>query len=109
VIVETPHVFVEEEALAGIGRAIAAFDAGGFRERLARHHGAGTDTLFRAWSGIWLSPEFRGTPAQVEAVVSGVSGPARSLVLPGCGHAPHAERRDEVLAAAAAFVRETLG
>jgi pimeloyl-ACP methyl ester carboxylesterase len=30
----------------------------------------------------------------------------RTLVLSGCGHAPHAERPEEVLPAAAAFVRE---
>lgn len=127
-VAEAPHVFVEDEALAGIRRARDAWEAGTLRERLERHHGPGADALFRAWEGIWTSPSFRGwnvegelaaitcrvlvvqgeddeygTLRQVESVVSRVAGEARSLVLPGCGHAPHAERRDEVLAAAAAF------
>ncbi len=131
VVAEAPHVFVEEEALAGIRRTVSAYEGGGLRERLGRHHGTGTDALLRAWAGIWTSPEFRGwnveealpaitcpvlvvqgqddeygTLRQVESVLARVSGEARSLVLPGCGHAPHAERRDEVLAAAAAFFRE---
>ena len=130
-IVEAPHVNVEEEALAGIRRTVEAYEAGALREKLKRHHGDGTDALFRAWSGIWLSPAFRGwniedrlasitcpvlvvhgeddeygTLAQVESVLSHVKGPAHSLVLPRCGHAPHAEKPDEVLAAAATFVRE---
>ena len=131
-ILEAPHVFVEEAALGGIQQAIEAYRTTTFRERLARHHGEGTDALFRAWAEIWLRPSFRswnimeylpfvtcpvlviqgeddpyGTLRQVEAVVSQVRGPARPLVLPRCGHAPHSERRDEVLGAAAGFVAAT--
>lgn len=130
-ILEAPHVNVEENALAGIRRTVEVYETGALREKLRRHHGGGTDALFHAWSGIWLSPEFRGwnvedrlasitcpvlvvqgeddeygTLAQVHAVVSRVAGPARALVLPGCGHSPHAEKPVEVLTAAAAFVRE---
>ncbi len=129
-VAEAPHVFVEEEALAGIRRAADAYASTGLRDRLSRHHGPATDALFAAWSGIWLSAGFRawnvedalgsiacpvlvvqgeddeyGTLRQVESILSRVPG-ARSLVLPSCGHAPHAERRDGVLAAAGAFFRE---
>jgi pimeloyl-ACP methyl ester carboxylesterase len=103
------------------------------RERLSRHHGQGSDTLFRAWADIWLRPEFRtwnieeylpsvtcpvlviqgeddpyGTLRQVEAIVRQVRGPVRALMQPRCGHAPHAERPDEVRTAAAGFLRQTL-
>ena len=129
-VAEAPHAFVEEESLAGIRRAVEAFERLRLRDRLARHHGEGTDALFHAWADTWLAPSFRdwnveealgaitcpvlvvqgeadeyGTLKQVTSVVSRVSGEARSLVLPGCGHAPHAERGDEVLAAAAATFR----
>ena len=30
-----------------------------------------------------------GSPAQVDAIVAGVGGPATPLVLDDCGHAPH--------------------
>ncbi len=134
VIVEAPHVFVEEAAWEGIRRAVEAYEQGDLRKRLARHHGDGTDALFRAWAEIWLRPSFRGwnieevlpsiacpvlvvqgdddqygTSRQVEAIVRQVGGPARALMLPRCGHSPHAERPGDVLEAAARFVHEALG
>lgn len=132
VILEAPHVFVEEAALAGIRRTTEAYETASLRERLSRHHGEGTDALFRAWAEIWLRPGFRGwnieeylpsvtcpvlviqgeddpygTLRQVDAVVSQVRGTIRPLVLPKCGHSPHSERPEDVLAAAAGFIKET--
>ncbi len=133
-ILEAPHVFVEQAALEGIRRAIAAYETGSLHQRLERHHGEGTDALFRAWSETWLRPSFQswnieqvlpsitcralviqgeedeyGTARQVEAILKQVGGPARPLMLPRCGHSPHSERPDDVLEAAARFVREALG
>jgi pimeloyl-ACP methyl ester carboxylesterase len=130
---EAPHVFVEPEAIEGIKRISGEYETTRLRERLSRYHGDNTDSMFRAWAEVWLRPEFRawniegslpsvegpvlviqgeddeyGTVRQVEAVVKGVRGPARSLVLPRCGHSPHTERPDEVLEAAGRFVRERL-
>jgi pimeloyl-ACP methyl ester carboxylesterase len=132
-ILEAPHVFVEEAAHGGILRAIEAYETTSFRERLTRHHGDGTDALFRAWAEIWLRPSFRGwnieeylpsitcpvlviqgeddhygTLRQVDSVVSQVRGLGRRLVLPDCGHAPHSGRPDEVLAASTAFLTGTI-
>jgi pimeloyl-ACP methyl ester carboxylesterase len=132
VILEAPHVFVEEAALAGIRRTTEAYETTSLRERLSRHHGEGTDALFCAWAEIWRRPGFRGwnieeylpsvtcpvlviqgeddpygTLRQVDAVVSQVRGTARPLVLPKCGHSPHSERPDEVLDAVAGFVWQT--
>ncbi len=129
-VFEAPHVFVETVTVEGVAEAARKYETTNLRERLARHHGPGVDALFSAWSGIWLSPGFRdwnieeflpgircpvlvvqgeedpyGTVRQVEAIVGKVRGPATSLVLPGCGHSPHAERPDAVLEAAAGFVR----
>jgi len=132
-VVEAPHVFVETVSIAGIERITADYGTSSLKERLARHHGTNTDSMFRAWSGVWLSPEFRewniekylpaiecpvlvvqgeddqyGTLEQVDAIVNQVRGPAESLILPRCGHSPHSERPEEVLAAAAGFIKKTL-
>jgi len=122
------HVFVEAITLAGIRQAVAAFEAGPLRRGLERHHGAGTEALFRGWSGLWLSEAHRAwniegavkvagvpvlalqgaddayrSPAQVEAIAAATGG--RGLILPGCGHAPHLEAADAVLEAALPFLR----
>jgi len=91
--------------------------------------GAKAESVFRAWAETWLRPEFAawrmdgrlpavrcpllviqgaedeyGTQAQVEAIACGVSGPAETLWLEGCGHSPHREKAAEVLAAVSSFV-----
>jgi len=134
VIVEAAHVFVEDEAVRGVARAVEAYRATALREQLRRHHGDKVDSVFSGWAEVWLDPGHRawrmedrlkaitapllaiqgaddeyGTPAQVEAIVAGVAGPARSLLLPGCGHVPHFQAADRVLPAMAGFLRETLG
>ncbi|MDX6531796.1 MAG: hypothetical protein QOH41_4086 [Blastocatellia bacterium] len=78
-ILEAPHVFVEEVGLESI-RAIAEDyredgagrmpahrpqDAGGpmsapgLKQRLARYHGKNVDATFWGWNDVWLNPEFR--------------------------------------------------
>ena len=59
VITEAAHVFIEEVTLAGIHRAVKAFETGGLREKLARYHGERTESMFRGWSDTWLAPGFR--------------------------------------------------
>ena len=44
------------------------------------------------------------TVAQVEAIESAVSGPVRSLVLPGLRHFPHREDPESILAATGRFL-----
>jgi len=132
-VLEAPHVFVEPVTVEGVREIAGEYETSRLPERLGRHHGANADPLFRAWAGVWLSPEFRtwnieghlstiacpvlviqgeddryGTVRQVEAIVRQVRGPASTLVLPGCGHSPHAERPEPVLDAAAGFIRRAL-
>ncbi len=64
-ILEAPHVFVEEVGLESI-RGIAELYRGEnapkgapFRQRLARYHGANVDQTFWGWNEVWLNPEFR--------------------------------------------------
>jgi pimeloyl-ACP methyl ester carboxylesterase len=132
-VLEAPHVFVEPVCIEGITRIAADYETTRLRERLARHHGRNTDSMFRTWTDVWLRPEFRqwnieeylpaiecpvlvvqgqddeyGTLEQVAAVMTRVNGPAESLLLEHCAHSPHSERPDEVFEAAARFVKKTV-
>jgi pimeloyl-ACP methyl ester carboxylesterase len=128
-VLEAPHVFVEDLGLESIAAARASYGAGPLRERLARHHGANVDVAFRGWNDAWLDPGFRawnieeylprvrvpslvvqgeddayGTLAQVEAIERGAAAPVTRLVLPACGHAPHRDRPADVLSALSSFL-----
>jgi pimeloyl-ACP methyl ester carboxylesterase len=127
-VLEAPHVFVEDVTIQGIERARSAYDAGSLREKLRPWH-ADVDATFRGWADVWLHPGYRawniepllaaiqcpvlviqgedgqyGTQAQVEAIQRGTSGPVKPLMLLGCGHTPHAERPEEVLDVMAQFI-----
>jgi pimeloyl-ACP methyl ester carboxylesterase len=129
VVLEAPHVFVEDVSVASIAKAREAYETGDLRERLAKHHGTNVDGAFRGWNDAWLDPGFRawnieeylpsieapvlviqgeddpyGTRAQVDAVARQVSGPVETLMLPACGHAPHRDRPEATEAAIALFV-----
>jgi pimeloyl-ACP methyl ester carboxylesterase len=123
-----PHVFVEEETIAGIARTCSRYQPE-LRAKLARHHGDKVDAVFRGWADTWLSPEFRdwnveavlpgitvptlviqgrqdeyATLAQVERVVTGIGQRAEALVIDACGHVPHQEQEQVVLKAMAGFI-----
>ncbi|MGB7624212.1 MAG: alpha/beta hydrolase [Terriglobia bacterium] len=109
------------------------YEPGDVRKRLARYHGTNTDSMFRTWTEVWLRPDFRqwnieeyltgieapllviqgeedeyGTLQQVDAVVTLVRGPAKSLVLAGCGHSPHRDQPKQVMSATVQFIRHIL-
>jgi pimeloyl-ACP methyl ester carboxylesterase len=127
-VLMAPHVLVEDVTLAGIQQARAAYQSGNLRRSLQPWH-TDVDATFAGWIDLWLEPAFRqwsivdrlpaitcpvlliqgeqdqyGTPEQVHEIARRVSGPAALRVLPQCGHAPHVERREEVLDAIAEFV-----
>lgn len=126
-IVEAPHVFVEDLTSASIAQVATEFVASGMGERMKRHHDEPV-ALFRDWSAIWLTPEFRDW--DIEEVLPGIAAPAlliqgrddqygtmaqldhieavlaetRRLELEDCGHSPHLDREDAVIAAICAFL-----
>jgi pimeloyl-ACP methyl ester carboxylesterase len=133
-VVEAPHVFAEPCGLESIARIADAYRTTNLRARLERHHGANTDVAFWGWNGVWLHPDFRawnideflpgidvpalvvqgesdeyGSWAHVESIQRYSGGLVETLAIPDCGHAPHAEHRDAVLAAMAGFIRRVLG
>ena len=132
VIVEAPHVFVERESIAGLEMALEAFENGGLRDSLARHHN-NAERTFRSWNDVWRGGTFRewniedylpaitapvlmiqgegdayGTLAQLDAIQAGIPGRCDRLVLNDCGHAPHRERPGDVLARVTDFLMEVL-
>lgn len=116
IITEAPHVMVEEISLSGIREAVSFYKSGGLKKMLTKYHGLKTDSMFFGWADTWLSfehsdwnmlhllPDIKapvlaiqgeedqyGTEAQIDSIVNRVSGPARKLMIPGCGHTPHIE------------------
>ncbi|HEX6707805.1 MAG TPA: alpha/beta hydrolase [Albitalea sp.] len=127
-VVVAPHLFTEDMGIASIARARVAYETTNFRAKLARYH-ADVDSAFRGWNDIWLDPAFRawnieaeldalrcpvlavqgeddeyGTLEQIRAVARRVPG-TQLLVLPDCGHSPHRDQPDRLIAAAGAFIR----
>jgi pimeloyl-ACP methyl ester carboxylesterase len=134
IVLEAPHVFVEDEGIASIEKAREAYETGDLREKLAKHHGANVDVAFRGWNEAWLDPRFRawnleeylpridvpvllvqgeddayGTRAQVDAIARQVRGRVELVMLPRCGHAPHRDQPEATEQAMIAFVRTIVG
>ena len=129
-IVAAPHILVEGFGLASIRQAREAYLAGDLKRRLARHH-ADVDSAFLGWNDIWLAPAFKawsieqelpaircpllavqglddeyGTLEQIRGIARRVPQ-TQLLEIPGCGHSPHRDQPEVLLAAASRFLRET--
>lgn len=127
-ILMAPHFFTEPEGLAAIAEAKTLYDAGGLRERMAKHH-RDPDNAFRGWNDSWLHPDFEawnvaevingftvpvlviqgrddqyGTLAQVSEVSSRAPRRVTEAILADCAHAPHLEARAATLGAIESFV-----
>ena len=122
-----PHIFVEDVTVANIALARQAYATTDLRARLARYHDD-VDSAFGGWNGIWLHPPFRdwniehelqgircpvlaiqgiddeyGTLAQIRGIAARVPG-TRLLEIPACGHSPHRDQPEQVIAATAGMV-----
>jgi pimeloyl-ACP methyl ester carboxylesterase len=122
IITEAAHVFVEDVTLRGIREAVEIYETTDLREKLSKYHFDNTEKMFHGWADTWLSRKFRdwnieeylprihspllimqgeddeyGTPAQVESIARHVAAPARSLLVPDCGHIPHHQSPEVVL------------
>ena len=58
-VLEAPHVFVEDVSIQSITRARDAWEAGQLRAALERWHGPNVEGAFLGWNGAWLDPGFR--------------------------------------------------
>ncbi|MGC3987450.1 MAG: alpha/beta hydrolase [Pseudorhodoferax sp.] len=125
-VTESAQTFPEDRTLAGIRAARLQFAQPGQLERLARYHGDKARWVLEAWTETWLSPAFAdwsihavlpavrcpvlaihgeddeyGSLVHPRRIAASVAGPAETLLLPGCGHVPHREQPQPVLAAVA--------
>lgn len=128
-VVMAPHTMVEAVSLASIERARSAYQTGGLRQRLARYHDD-ADSAFWGWNGIWLDPAFRswsieselativcpllamqgtddeyGTLEQIRGIARRVPQ-ARLLEIANCGHSPHRDQPEVVIAAISSFMAQ---
>jgi len=127
-VLEAPHVFVEDLSVRSIATIRTQYESSDLRERIARHHTNG-DATFYGWNDIWLSPEFRdwnieqettrlrapsfliqgaadeyGTLAQIDAIAHRSPAPVDRLILANCGHTPHRDRPQFVVSAIAGWL-----
>ncbi len=129
VIVLAPHIVVEPLSIAGIEQTRTAYLQTDLRERLTRHHDD-PDSAFWGWNDIWLHPEFRHWSIESElagilcpllavqgledqyGTLEQIRGIARRapqtelLELAQCGHSPHRDQPQALIAAAANFIRQ---
>jgi pimeloyl-ACP methyl ester carboxylesterase len=128
-VVLAPHIVVEDISVASIGEARRAYAKSDLRERLARHH-ADVDSAFYGWNDVWLHPEFRhwnitqelsaitcpllavqgqddpyGTMEQIRGIQRAVPQ-CQLMELAGCGHSPHKDRRDHLIAGVRSFYQQ---
>ena len=128
-ILESPHVFVEDLSVASITQAKVNYQTTDFPQKLGRYH-AHVDATFWGWNDIWLDPQFRswnieeylpaircpilciqgeedeyGTIAQVKAIQARVPG-TEIVMLANCKHSPHRDQAEATLERMAEFVAE---
>ena len=126
-ILIAPHFFTEPQGLAAIRAAGQAYQTADLRQRLAKYHthvdvafngwhDASTDPGFAAWNvadaidhlripvlAIQGTDDPYGSLAQIAEIETRIYSPVESLILEGCGHAPHIERRQATLAGIVEF------
>lgn len=130
IAVAAPHIFVEDITIDGIRKACETYQNTDFPARLARHH-RDAESVFRAWTEVWLSPLFRNW--NIEAFLDDIRCPilaiqglddeygtldqirgiarrapqTRLLEIPSCGHSPHRDQPELVIDALREFLAET--
>ena len=129
-VLEAPHVFVEDVSLASIDRMKRHWETTNLRDRLSRYH-HDVDAAFHGWNDVWLDPAFKrwnlegylprvtcptvliqgeldeyGTLEQIDAIERQLGGRKTRLVLKDCGHSPHRDRPEAVLEAIARLAAE---
>ena len=132
-VLEAPHVFVEDITLAGIKHAGELYESTDLPQKLARYHGAHGDDVFRNWHDTWTGTNFRewniedslsniycpiliiqgendeyGTTKQLDAIKTQVSGLVQVQLLPDCGHTPHRDQRQLTMDTIIRFVRDLI-
>jgi pimeloyl-ACP methyl ester carboxylesterase len=129
-ITEAAHIFVEDETVNGIQKFMKIYDTDDeLKKKLSRYHGENTDNVVRRWANTWTAPDFRdwniesflpqiscpllvlqgardeyATVRQVKEIVRQVNGPVSWEIISKCGHTPHFQASDYVLALMSDFI-----
>ncbi len=131
-IILSPLVYVEEVGIKSITQAREAYLNSDLKERLAKRH-ADPHSAFWGWCDIWLDPRFLawnieeylphiecpvlaiqgyqdqyGTMEQIHRTVRGVEK-VDACKLDDCGHSPHRDQPDAVIAAVTTFLNSMKG
>lgn len=130
-IVMAPHILVEEFGLISIREARNQYASGTLRQGLAKYHDD-VDSAFWGWNDIWLDPGFRpwriddqlgritcplmavqgvddayGTLEQIRGIARKVPQ-CELLELQACGHSPHKDQPDRLIAAVTHFFQRAV-
>ena len=128
-VLEAPHVMVEEIAIDGIAALRTEYETTDYKQKLSRHH-ADVEHAFWNWNNVWLDPDFRswsiegllpaiqaptllmqgvddeyGTMDQIDRIATVLPFTQR-LELQDCRHGCHREQPETVLNAVAAFLSQ---
>ncbi|MBU0749250.1 MAG: alpha/beta hydrolase [Gammaproteobacteria bacterium] len=128
-VLMAPHIFVEDVTIKNIELARDAYRTTDLPAKLGRYHDD-ADSAFWGWNRIWLHPPFRqwnieaeiasirahvlaiqgvddeyGTLEQIRGIARQVPG-TELLELPACGHSPHRDQPDAVIAATTDFIAQ---
>lgn len=129
VVTLAAHAVNEPVCTASIAAARLAFESGDLRARLARYHGENVDGAFRLWAGAWLAPDFQpmdadarlprievpvqaiqgeddeyGSELQLGTIAGKVAGYCETRLIPDCGHSPHLQQPERVVAEITRFI-----
>ncbi|HNS16320.1 MAG TPA: alpha/beta hydrolase [Bacteroidales bacterium] len=128
-ILEAPHVKLEEVSAQSLKAAIRAYQSGDLKERLQKYHGEKTDSMFHGWADIWTDERMRdwniesclssikapvlflqgrldeyGTEEQMWAISKRIQAPFEAEIIPDCGHIPHQQAEEFVLERMVEFI-----
>ena len=131
-VIEAPHVFVENRSIAGIERVREDYIQKNLRAKLLKYH-RDPDSCFYGWNDIWLDPKFRswnienylrqigcptlviqgdidefGTTAQVDAIKRQLGWVAKTKIFSSCGHSPHKDHPQKTLNIICKFLNKYL-
>ncbi|WP_461535039.1 alpha/beta fold hydrolase [Spongorhabdus nitratireducens] len=133
VITLAAQAFVEPLTTKGIAEGSQLFQQPRQMARLEKWHGNKAAWVLNAWTGVWLSPEFAdwslqpvigkvqcpvlaihgeldeyGSRAFPVFIAGNSSGKGEMLLLPDCGHMPHREQTDKVVAAISVLLQKEM-
>lgn len=132
-ITEAAHVLIEPITKQGLQALLEKSTRDpDFAARLLRHHPHQDLSFITNWIKTWLRPSLsewsmvdmlgtitcpllalqgahdeHGSADQINLIVTRVSGPAHSVIIPDCGHVPHLEARQSVLDSVTDFLEKS--